>query len=429
MIDTRARAGEDRPQAMPREADPWAGRFVVGVVCAAVALTPLLVPTGPGNGGPDDVLILAAIVVAFVWMGSTRQVARLPYGLAVGVMLFAGTVSTMIGPARGLGALALSKDVLLLGWAAAAANVGRSSRGLRAVVATMSWSSIAWAALLLVAVASGNNTIAGITARTGARTSLTFGDPNLAANYFFVSIMVVWASGVPRRRAVRIGGIALLVTALVLTGSNGGLLSLAVGTAFAGATLLARRIGVIGSVAVLFVAAGLVAGASAFVHPLAIEQRIRGSSPRVVADSVGRQRQSVGDRAMLLRETRSLYAQTGLVGTLLGEGPGSTETRLIEEQARFPKEAHDDYAAALVERGVIGFLGLLLLIGSVGARTWSIVSAPLDAGYAAVIPKPAALLGAVAGMAVAAGIYEVLHFRHLWTLLAVIAATQLWGRR
>ena len=40
------------------------------------------------------------------------------------------------------------------------------------------------------------------------------------------------------------------------------------------------------------------------------------------------------------------------------------------------------------------------------------------------------LLGAaVIGMLISAMFYQVLHFRHLWALLGIIAAVDLWGRR
>ena len=65
-----------------------------------------------------------------------------------------------------------------------------------------------------------------------------------------------------------------------------------------------------------------------------------------VKNSVGRGLQSSSEREVLARETASLY----LSGGLLGRGPNSTEATLREIQAPYPKEAHNDYVAALVER-------------------------------------------------------------------------------
>lgn len=48
--------------------------------------------------------------------------------------------------------------------------------------------------------------------------------------------------------------------------------------------------------------------------------------------------------------------------------------------------------------------------------------------YASVIPNPAALAAAAVAFAVTAVTHEVLHYRHLWTLLAILAALHLFGQ-
>ena len=85
--------------------------------------------------------------------------------------------------------------------------------------------------------------------------------------------------------------------------------------------------------------------------------------------------------------------------------------------------------APLVERGLLGILGLVVLGATVAVRTSRATSGRLRAAYAEVLPRPELLLSAVVAMAFAALFYEVLHFRHLWALLGVIAAAGLWGRR
>jgi len=49
----------------------------------------------------------------------------------------------------------------------------------------------------------------------------------------------------------------------------------------------------------------------------------------------------------------------------------------------------------------------------------------LSPEWAAVVPNPAALAGAAAGIALTALTHEALHYRHFWTLLAVVAALYL----
>jgi hypothetical protein len=58
-----------------------------------------------------------------------------------------------------------------------------------------------------------------------------------------------------------------------------------------------------------------------------------------------------------------------------------------------------------------------------------VVSKPLSPEFAELFPRTSPLLGAAVGLAVSASYYQILHFRHVWTLLAVIAALYLWGRR
>jgi O-antigen ligase len=113
---------------------------------------------------------------------------------------------------------------------------------------------------------------------------------------------------------------------------------------------------------------------------------------------------------------------------VLGSGPRSTKAQLASSQASFVKQAHDDYVAAVVERGLLGGVGLLALIASVVLRTSTAAFSRLSAQVAAVVPRAHALLGAIGALAVSAFFYEVLHFRHVWALLAVIAAVHLWGR-
>jgi hypothetical protein len=113
----------------------------------------------------------------------------------------------------------------------------------------------------------------------------------------------------------------------------------------------------------------------------------------------------------------------------LGQGPVSTKVRLRKRLSPFVKEAHDDYLAALIERGVLGLLGLALLGAGIARRIPAVAGGRLRADYAAVVPFPAALVAAVAGTMVAAAVYELLHVRHVWTLFALLAALHAWGRQ
>jgi O-antigen ligase len=102
--------------------------------------------------------------------------------------------------------------------------------------------------------------------------------------------------------------------------------------------------------------------------------------------------------------------------------------RLANAQEPVVKEAHDDYLAAIVERGALGFIGLLALIAVVVVRAVPLATGRLSARFGEVVVNPGALLGAAAGTFCAAAVYEVLHVRHVWALFALIAALSIWGR-
>jgi O-antigen ligase len=255
---------------------------------------------------------------------------------------------------------------------------------------------------------------------------LTFGSPNVAANYLFISVMVIWATGHPRRRLFRFAAYGLLVAALISTGSNSGILSLLIGVSIAALLGAYRRAGTIATVTTLcFLLLGGYAIA-ANLNLKSIQDRAHYSRYAVIRDGIGRQEESVAQRGSILHESIHLYQ----VGGPLGAGPVSTKARLRAEQAPFVKEAHDDYLAALNERGVLGFLGLALLLGGVMLRALSLLKKPVAARKLPMdLVRANALVGAVAGTLVAMALSELLHDRHVWTLFAFVAALALRRRQ
>jgi hypothetical protein len=399
-------------------------RLAVGATAAAVAMLPLLRPGGPGNVAPVDVLIAVALLAWLVWAGLSGLRCRFPYGLAVSVFVAGGAIGALAGPVPGAGILAVIQDLVLLAWCWAVVNVASSPGRLRILMATWAYSAIGWVVVLFVGIFAHATWITGQTSREGSRTALTLIDPNYAASYFVMSIMIIWATGYPRRRSVRMLGYALLVAAILSTGSNSGVVSLLVGSLTAGVVLLYRRGGMVAAVAAS--AAVLVGGAalSQVIDLKGIQQAAHGSGIAFLRDGIGRGDKSVGQRQMLVGESLRLYE----AGGPLGQGPVSTKVRLKRDLAPFVKEAHDDYLAALIERGAVGFVGLLLLYVSIGRRMPALARGRLSAGYAAVVVRPHALVGATVGAIVAGAVYELLHVRHLWTLFAFVAALHLWGR-
>jgi O-Antigen ligase len=393
-------------------------RTAILVLVAAVIFQPILHPSGPGNSSPVDILILASIVTAAIWATTCRPRLRAPYFLPVAVMLAAGAASGLVGPLPGTSLLALADDVLLFALCTAVVNVLSAPRAMRCALVAWSWSGIFWAAVVVVAWAGHITPLEGLQAAEGNRVLFTFGDPNYASTYWDATIFVVFAARTPAARWARIIGYALLVWALVLTESNGGAVALLAGVAFLLLVRAYRSRGWAGATATALVI-GLAVGAFFTAVPLnSIRQWAANSNQPVLVNSIGRSAQSSSERGELITESRELYEQSDGV---IGLGPASTKPLLTTELYPYANEAHDDYLAALVERGAAGLLGLLLLVGSAIARASPVVRGRLSPGFAAAVPVPSGLVAALLALSVNSLYEEILHFRFLWILLGIVA--------
>jgi len=400
-------------------------RLAVGLTACVIALLPLALPIGPGNSAPIDGFLVIAVGACLLWASAAGHRWRLPYAISACLIVVGGALGALGGPVPSLGLTAIAQDVLLIAWCVAVANISHSAANLRTLLATWAYSSIGWAISLFVGLTIHSPLLTGQTARQGSRAAITFDDPNYAANYFFISIMVIWATACPRRRWVRIAAYVALLAAIALTGSNSGIVEVIVGMTLAGLLGVCRLAGFAPAVTLLavLVVGGYVAATTISLE--SIQNAGRRSSYAFVRDGIGRSAQTGGDHALIVREGLRLYGE----GRPLGDGPVSTKLRLRAENAPRVKEAHNDYVAALVERGAIGLLGVLALVASIGFRTVSVNTGGLKEGFGAVVKRPNALAGAVAGTLAAGIVYEFFHVRHVWTLLGLVAALSIWGRR
>lgn len=404
----------------------------VAIVLAVVSM-PLLRPAGPGNTGVVDLALLGAMLACALWASSGSHRLRFPYALPVVFSVFAGAlavVAAMVAGhstgSAGRGIIVLAQDIFVFSWAAVIATIGRDRELLDTFCQAWAYSAAGWAAVLIAADLAGLNWLSGITAGNGIRASLTLGDPNLAADYFVCGLFVIRATRRPRAALWRRIACAVTIIATVLTLSNGGLLALVVATGIGALFGLSRRRGVLGA-AVVGVAVAISAGlalATFDVH--GVVTKAEQASP-LVRDSLGRESESTGSRTTLATEGVALWLHGH---TVLGVGPGSTEQALRAGQAPYVKEAHDDYLAALVERGVLGIAALILLLASVAVRSRRIaVAGGVTPDYLGVVPRPELLSAAVIAVGISATFYEVLHFRHVWALLGLVAALDLSRRQ
>jgi O-antigen ligase len=212
-----------------------------------------------------------------------------------------------------------------------------------------------------------------------------------------------------------------VLTAVLFTGSNGAMLTLVLGSV--ACWVLSRgRLGAAKGVSALVVSALIAITFAVWVIPNVsldgVREATAGSIP-LLRDSVGRSGSSTAERSSIVSEGFALF----LDGDTTGYGPARTKATLQNDQAPYVKEAHNDYLATLLERGVIGSVGLVLLIVAIALRCMALTGPlPLPPELASSVPRPWLLVAIAPVMATAAAFYEVLHFRHLWTWLGIVAA-------
>jgi hypothetical protein len=395
-----------------------AERTAILTLTAAFVFQPILHPGGPGNSSPVDVFLVVSIVAAAIWARSGHHKLRAPYFIPVALMLAAGAASGLVGPLPGLALTTLATDILIFAWCIVVVNVLSTPRAMRYALVAWSWAGIFWATVVIVAWFGHITALEGLSAADGNRVLFTFGDPNYAATYWIATIFVVYATRTPTARWMRISGYAVLVGAMALSESNGGVVALAAGIFLLMLVKSYRSRGPVGMVAAALVIL-IVVGALFTAFPLSkIRQDALFSGQPLLVNSIGRSGQSASERGVLVKEVTELYQRSD---GILGLGPASTKPLLATGLYPYPNEAHNDVLATLAERGTLGLLGLLLLVGSAIFWAAPLVRRPLSAGFAAVVPRPAGLTAGLLALGVTSMYEQVLHFRFLWALLGIVA--------
>ncbi|SEL49755.1 oligosaccharide flippase family protein [Streptacidiphilus jiangxiensis] len=409
-------APEPLPAGPPRRGT--AERAAVVAAALAMVFQPILQPTGPGHTSPVDLFTLATLLFTGVWAATSGRRLGAPYVLPMALLIIGGGIAGLAGPLPGTSLLQLVQDLVLIAWTAALYNLGRRPHVLGTLTAAFAYSAIGWAALLDLASVAHISAIEGISEADGNRLLFTFGDPNYAAAYWVVAILVVYATCRPRRRAARLAGYTLLLWAFALSESNGGLLELVIAVVFVAAVRMWRRHGLVPAIAMVLVTAALLTTALNAVPLGTVQNWAAQSGQPLLVNSIGRSDNSTSQRSTLIAESMQLYFSDGV----LGSGPRTTKQLLTDRQYPYAKEAHDDYLAALTERGPLGVIGIVMLVLAGFLRSSRVLRAPPGRGaFGTQVPRPAGLVAALLAMGVAGAYYQVLHFRFVWILLAFVA--------
>ncbi|XRQ11443.1 O-antigen ligase family protein [Actinomadura welshii] len=419
-------AGPAGPAAPRRRWRPEAVALVAGI-----ASLPMLLPAGigpgPGNTALPDVALIAVAVTTFLWAGTRKAPVRWPFLLPTLLTVLAGGAAAFAND--GAGALTLLKDLYVLLWAVCIANLGRDPSLLRVALRAFVRIGTIYALVMLTGFAIGNDALSGKQV-DGERLMFTFGDANYAANWFICVFFIARATRFPETAWRRWTVCGILLTAELLTGSNGGLLALCCALLLGYLFRLFREGKAHHAVAVGAAAVFLGGGGIAVVTQVDIQPALDHASRMspIIRDSIGRTTgESTESRSTVFTTTwHMIQAQDHPWGI----GAAQTETQMRVRQESYVQEAHNDYIASVLERGFLGGVALILMLSVLVLRAVRIGRrGALKPEYARLVPHPE-LFGALLAVFLVCGLfYEVMHYRHGFAIFGLIAALELFGRR
>jgi len=394
--------------------------FLLG---GAIFFLPLLLPSGPGNSALVDLFAVSYVVAALFGLLRSGRPLRWPAGAAFGLILTASLIALVASANPSKGLLNLVIDLYLFALFLAICNdLSGRERALHTILKVWTVAALAWGTLLILTFLQAlppalAKALLGQT--FDDRLATTTGNPNLAASFMLVSYFVALSSPWPRRRVARFLVLGWILFGMYVTGSNGALTGVVAGwaflalgpylraartreqlMAFVGVLLLLVTIALGVTVAVVGVPRFGLADVSAF----AAHER-----DGAFADNLGRLDRGTRVRLQLwdsgFRGSGSRLA--------IGLGPGEAIDVVVNAKGR-NQSLHNDLIAYLIERGVLGFVGILALYAAL-----------LRWGGRLLVARgrgPDTMRGLGAGVAanlLMSMSHETMHFRHVWVLFAL----------
>ena len=235
-------------------------------------------------------------------------------------------------------------------------------------------------------------------------------------------MFITLASPWPRTKLFRGAVCAWLMTAVVVSGSNGALLGAIIGGIVLLAVRVNRRSSTAGRAligATLALAAGVAVFATVAAHP-SINQgtadKLAQSSSKngALKDNVGRINNSVSTRITIW----SSALKGGFDQSALGVGVGEAQTIQVDDKA-LGKSLHNDVLAFLLERGIVGLAALVLLVAVILRWCGRLMRAGPTRINGGVWHMQALAAGVIANLVISLT-HESYHFRHVWLLFALV---------
>lgn len=385
------------------------GKLGLLLAIGLVIMLPLERWLGPLGMGAVDLFVVLLMLTAWPLLWRRRAPVHIPLALAMWLIVVGGLIGVLSGLNWVAGLTALLQELYLFIAFLTVVNTFVD----RAAFLTFrkAWVAVAVveSVLLLIgrlgigpaflrSVSYRSTDVSGIGRSLG-----TFQNANAAGGYMLVSLFLLLATPYPRNLLARIGLTVLLALVIVATGSNSALLGMFLGMAVAVPYWLSRRGRAMSfALGLVSLAAGVLI-LTLFFWPdlLSFFVPVGRESPLFAYSRV---EDKLDKRTDIWMSAAAVFQNYPL-----GIGPNVS------------KEAigiglHNDYVAFMVERGLLGFIGLILLIGEM--LLWLVLARKNGVTRQHHFTTGALLGGLVSVLAVAAT-HEVTHSRPVWLLFAV----------
>jgi O-antigen ligase len=365
---------------------------------------PLVVPKLPGNTAMVDYANLAFFVpLIFCLLFAGRIETRALPGILL--ILFASILSSVNSDVLALNLTTLAQEAYLVALMLILLNVLDDEREVLFLLRC-------W---FLTACVIGGMALSEVLANPTVRARATFDNPNMTSSYLGTGVCLMFVPRVLPSRFVAIPAGLLILGGVFATKSMSALLGVGASSvvvfALAWSRSTARQKGRLAVVAALALMA-----ATAVL-------------PRLLAEEnyANRMDNSAGGRSLIWKAGIQTFLENPFG---IGIGPAGFASHAVITGGPFKggerKELHSDYLSFLVERGVIGFLGLLVFLGGFGLLLWNALFRTRDP---VLFQTALALSGMFAFQLVDALSHEMLHYRHVWVLFGLIAAQERLVRR
>lgn len=347
----------------------------------------------------------AIIVILALFPFLQRKKVRF-YFLAPLFIYLLGTVLGMFNSKFiGYNVYTISQDLYLYVWFVLLSVVFTTDKNAK-------YLSIAWlcTSMFVVIWMAESSIFAGT---DHSRLEFSFRNPNRAAAYFIVSAVLTCYPSIPWY--VRVIATGILLQALLATGSAGGLLAF-----LAGACVLCvvwfymkyverlrlHAVMLIGLCGIILVGTIVLSG-----------EGLREGYSEATGQAGARVDRSANVRQMIWRHGVETFEEHPL-----GIGPGSFFQQFPTQFGQDEKnvELHSDWFGTLVERGLVGILGLIAFVIAIGFKAGKLIALgvhEVDERYKLWI---AALVGGTVSYIAMSFTHETLHHETFWLLLALM---------